>query len=445
MHDKFGAGSNPPLTIAIEAEIPPSEYGGGEQFLAALAYGLGRLTDASDNYVLVCPAGSPSWLARYIGPNQRLITRPVPSPSRRELAKRILGPARRPVGTIIRRALRAVRAPRPEPTDVPVSNGLYESTGAQVIHIAYPLHFFRSIRPTILTIHDLQHRHLPQLFSSEHLAWREALLPIAFSHSTAIATSSHWVKEDVVSQYGVDPSKVHVIPIAPPITTYEQTGAGLGVLERLRLRRPFVLYPALTYAHKNHLGLLEAVALLRDRGNLHVDIVCTGRKKLIWPQVDRKLKELKLEGNVHFPGFVAPADLRALYRLCDFVLLPTLFEGVGLPLLEAFSESVPVACADIPAFREYGGDAVLFFDSTSPEAIARTIQQVSEDAALREMLRQRAKSRSRIHSPEATARGYRALYRFASGNRISEDDKALIWQQVHGRRGLQVCDEFPRC
>ena len=161
--------------------------------------------------------------------------------------------------------------------------------------------------------------------------------------------------------------------------------------------------------------------------------------------MERKIKELKLEGNVHFPGFVTPADLRALYRLCDFVLLPTLFEGVGLPLLEAFSESVPVACADIPAFREYGGDAVLFFDQTSPEAIARTIQQMSGDIALRDLLRERAKMRSRLHSPEKTARGYCALYRFASGSRISEDDQALIWEQVHGRPGLQMRDEFLRC
>ncbi|MEM2045740.1 MAG: glycosyltransferase family 1 protein [Candidatus Bathyarchaeia archaeon] len=418
------------LRVAIDAQIfPGGGEGGIEQFLIGLVHGLGQLTDGPEEYIIVGHWQGADWLAPYLGPNQRLLSGPQPQQDHFEKAKRLLGPFRKPAGVLWREVQRVVKGPPPPyvPT-IPVSDGFYEGLGADVLHITYPLHFVQAAVPTVFTIHDLQHRHYPEFFNRRHLMWRETVYPAAFRHARAIAAVSRYVRKDVIEQYGVDLYKVYAIPSASPTACYQPVSNHTltNVQRKFRLPSAFMLYPALTYQHKNHVRLLEAIALLRNRDGFAVNLVCTGQLKHFWPSIKKQVRELKLQNQVRFLGFVSATELRALYRLAQFVIFPSLFEGAGLPLLEAFREGTPVACSDIPAFREYGGDAVYFLDPTSVESIAKAIRCMASDTQLRTCLREKGASRIRLFSWERTAKMYRALYRKVAGRPLSDEDQCLL-------------------
>lgn len=154
--------------------------------------------------------------------------------------------------------------------------------------------------------------------------------------------------------------------------------------------------------------------------------MCTGTQNQFWPNIERRRRELKLEGQVRFLGFVQPAELRALYHLSEFVVLPSLFEGGGFPVLEAFREGAPVACSAATALPEYGGDAVLLFDASSVDSIAGALRRMHAEPSLRLSLRRRGAERIRCFPWDRTARAYRALYRKAAGRQLSDEERRLL-------------------
>ena len=117
--------------------------------------------------------------------------------------------------------------------------------------------------------------------------------------------------------------------------------------QRLALPATYALYPAVTWPHKNHLRLLDALAELRDQRGLVVNLVCTGAKyESHWPKIEQRIKDLNLASQVRFLGFLSEADLRAVYRLAQFLVLPSLFEADSCPIHEAWSEGLPVASSN---------------------------------------------------------------------------------------------------
>jgi glycosyltransferase involved in cell wall biosynthesis len=243
-----------------------------------------------------------------------------------------------------------------------------------------------------------------------------------------VAVEAHWVRRDLVRQFAVDPAKVYVIPMAPPTDLYGTVTESdlLDVRRRFRLPPTFALYPAQTWPHKNHLGLLRAVDLLRREPGERLGLVCTGRRNDFWPRIEQEIDALGLAGEVRFLDFVAPNDLRALYRLAELVVFPSLFEGGAFPVLEAFREGAPVACSGVTSLPEYAGDAALYFDPTSTESMAGAMRRLLGDQRLRATLRARGVARARSFTWEQTARRYRALYRVVAGRALSEEDRSLL-------------------
>jgi glycosyltransferase involved in cell wall biosynthesis len=415
--------------IVIDAAVEAGFDGGIDQYLIGLVHGLGQLVHGPEEYTVVESAHSAGWLSAYMGTNQRSASHPCSTPAPAERLKQLLGPMRRPAGVLWRRVRRGCGL---RPTDVEPhlseSNGFWESLQGGLLHITYPLHFARAAVPTVLTLYDLQHRHLAEFFPPAHLQWREIVYPVAFQHSWAIVTISDFVRNDLIRQYGVPEHKIFVIPIASPMEAYEPVDSATSesIARRLRLPPSYILYPALTYEHKNHIRLLEAIALLRDRDGLRLNLVCTGRQKLHWPKIRRRLSELNLAEQVRFVGFVSIAELRAIFARAQYLVFPSLFEGAGIPLLEAFGEGLPVTCSDIPAFREYGGSAPLYFNPTSVEEIAAALKRMNADRELRDELRERGNCRKRLFSWMKSAESYRAVYRLTMGNDLSDRDRALL-------------------
>jgi glycosyltransferase involved in cell wall biosynthesis len=311
---------------------------------------------------------------------------------------------------------------------LPLSNGFYESLGCDVLH--FPTQsFIVCALPTIYNPHDLQHLHYPQFWTAWDLAHRETVYRAGCEYSNTVVVGSEWIKQDVVRQYSLHPDKVQVIPWAPPTVQYADIDAAQlqDAKRRLALPATFVFYPAVCWPHKNHLRLFEALAELRDHRGLIVNLICTGaRWEPHWPQIERQLTSLNLSSQVRFLGFLAETDLRAVYRLAQFLILPTLFEADSCPIYEAWSEGLPVACSNHTALPDQVGDAGLLFDAADVTAIADSLQMMATDDRLRKDLVARGYRRVRDFDWTRTAKAYRAVYRRAARVTLSDEDRWLL-------------------
>ncbi|MCX7858325.1 MAG: glycosyltransferase family 4 protein [Deltaproteobacteria bacterium] len=415
------------LRIAISAELLPGGiYGGIEQFVISLVKSLGQLNDGSEEYVIIGHYHKAGWLKPFLGLNQKLVK--APPPTRMEPFKRLLGPLRGPVGKVWRYSKRFFcHSQQVNLLSVPESNGFYESLGVDLIHFPHQ-QFVKCKLPTVYNPHDLQHLHYPQFFRSEDIELRNMIYKTGCAYAYAVIAESQWVKNDIISNYGINPEKVTVIMRGAPTQLYEPVSEKilLKLKKKFKLPETFVLYPAQTWPHKNHIRLLEAISLLHTKEALSIKLVCTGKKNEFWPVIKKRIRELRLEEQVRFLGFVSPVEIRALYRIAQFVIFPSLFEGGGFPVVEAFSEGVPCACSSVTSLPEYGGDAVLYFDPTSVESIAHALYLMSTDSHLRKTLKEKGKERSKLFDWHKTAKTYRALYRKIAGLTLSEEEEQLL-------------------
>jgi glycosyltransferase involved in cell wall biosynthesis len=423
-----------PLRVAIDARFRPKQGAGGiESVLIGLVHALGQLRDGDEEYLIVGPPDDPYWLKPYSGPNQRFFDYPAPeaSPSERagglEIAKRAMGPLRPVASRVLRKLMTPPQQAARAWPEVPVSDGFHESLGCDVLHFPHQ-GFTLCALPTVYNPHDLQHVHYPQFFQPSELARRETIYGAGCRLSRTVVVASGWVKEDVERHYRLDGGKVQVIPWAAPTNAYSAPRDELvaSVREQYGLSQPFAFYPAMTWEHKNHLRLLDALALLRDRDRVKVRLVCTGHRTEFWPRIEQRLRALGLEGQASFIGLVSPEALRAIYGLAQFVIIPTLFEAASGPLFEAWQEGTPVACSTVTSLPEQAGDAALLFDPLSVEAIATALARMASDGALREELRRRGARRLLDFSWELTAKAYRAVYRRAAGRPLDDEDAALL-------------------
>jgi glycosyltransferase involved in cell wall biosynthesis len=413
-----------PLTIALHAELLlDGSAGGVEQFLLSLISALGRLADGPERYVLVARPESTERLGGAMGGNQRVVVRP--RGRLREALVRRLGRLAEVVAPWHARAqflLRGAAAFR-----IAESDGFLESLSCDVVH--FPFQYFESTKlPSVYNPHDLQHRHFPHFFSPAESARRDVLHGTACSLATVVVAESFAARSDIIEQYGVPQEKVVAILRGAPTIFYPNPVPDdlEAIRRRYALPSRFMFYPAQFWPHKNHARLLSALATLRDRHGLVTHLVCTGRPAHAWPRVREQARTLKLDEQVSFPGYLEPGALRALYRLADFLVLPSLFEGGGFPLLEAFQEGTPVTCSTATSLPEYGGEAVLLFDPHSLEGMAEAIQKMWCDADLRQSLRARGTARAQLFTWEQTARTYRALYRKIAGQELSAQDADLL-------------------
>lgn len=425
-----------PLITAIYAQLTPREGGGVAHAVQQLVAGLGKLTDSDESYVIITSPAGAEWLSPVLGSNQRLVIAPYHlshAGPRWEatLASLMARKAPRLVPLVQKfweHLILPVRSRRPVAMAPPHSDGFIESLGAGVVHFPYQ-RFIRTSIPSIFEPWDLQHRHLPSFFSKIEFRAREAFYKTACEHANTVVVASEWVRQDIIQQFRLPRSKVLLIRRGAPLAmnSTRLTDAEIrNVRLRLKLPEEFVLYPAHTWPHKNHVRLLESIALLRDRQRLRINVICTGALTPDFPRIQRRLQELRLGDQVRFLDFVSPTDLRVLYRSAQFLIMPSLFEGYGFPVLEAFHEELAVGCSRITSLPELVGEAGLLFDPTSVEEIADAIQRLWSDTNLRRALVQRGTDRLRLFDDVTTARTYRALYRHLTGRSNIADDRVLL-------------------
>jgi glycosyltransferase involved in cell wall biosynthesis len=302
-----------------------------------------------------------------------------------------------------------------------VSDGTIEMAAVDVMHFLLTQGFLTKV-PTIYHPHDLQHLHFPEFFPTEEIERRELTYRTYVDQAELAVTMTSWGKDDLVTKFGISPDKVAVVPWASVLSNYPIPSDGdlAAVPER------FVLFPAQTFEHKNHLRLLNALAILRDKHGREVTAVCTGKHSDHFPEIEGRVRDLGLADIALFPGYVSPLELRSLYTLATALVFPSLFEGWGLPVSEAFWIGLPVACSAIPSLVDVAGDAALTFDPYSPDQIADSVMRLWSDPQLRESLAGKGKKRDGQFSFDHTARLFRAHYRAIAGRRLSSEDHALL-------------------
>lgn len=241
--------------------------------------------------------------------------------------------------------------------------------------------------PTVLTMHDLQPLALPGHFSGPKRAFSAAVIPRSVRVARHIVTLTEFTRHDLAERLDVDPARVVVVAPGfdlPPATI--PAGVEAGVRRRYRLGdQPYFLFPAKTWPHKNHQMLLRAFARLHER-RPDVLLVLTGGEDQNESVVRDLIVELHLQGAVRRTGRISVEDLDALYRAATALTFPSLYEGFGLPVLEAMSRGCPVIAADATALPEVVNGAGLLVPPDNPEEWSKAMQLVLEDDAVRAQL-----------------------------------------------------------
>ena len=427
----------PRLKVAIAAHAGPGGTGGVARFVGSLIHALGKLEDGEEKYLVVVRSEAHrAWLQPLLGPNQEIVfeadmVQEVRLRNRQQAGRPLvewLKSGLRPLVPTARRLQERLNLLPARWPEVPISDGAYEALGCDVLHIVNQAFFLCAI-PTVYNPHDLQHLHYPQFFLPETIAWRETVFPAGCHFAHTVVVGSQWVKDDVTKRYPVHPDKVQVIFEAPTTESQSEPSAAAmaAVRKKYQIDGPFALYPAMTWQHKNHIRLLEALAHLRDTKGLVVPLICTGlRRPDVWPTIERCLQELELSPQVRFLDLLPEDDLKALFGLAQFMIFPTLLEAISLPIFEAWLAGLPVACSNVTALPEQVRDAALTFDPMSVEAIAGAVATMATDVDLRRDLQRLGHERIKDFTWERTAKAYRAVYRRAGGFPLTEEDRWLL-------------------
>jgi glycosyltransferase involved in cell wall biosynthesis len=411
----------PPLRVCIDARLFSGKSGGIEQVAIGLVDALSSLTDGDEEYLVLAYPLSHEWIAPYVRGPCRLLkaTGVLPPPAWKRWTKRwpaLVATGQRAGGWLARRSV-----------TLSSSDGAVERAGADVMHFILQRAFFTEV-PSIYHPHDLQHLHLPEFFSRRERVKRDLMLRSFCEQAEVVSVTSSWVKRDVMRQYGLADGRVAVVPLTGALGAYPTpTPADLsGARAKLQLPESFVFYPAQTWPHKNHLALLEALAILRDRHGLTVPLVSSGHQNEHFATLHRRITELQLDEQVRFLGFVSPLELQCLYRLCRCVVIPTLFEAASGPLNEAFMAGAPAACSNVTSLPEQAGDSALVFDPRRPDDIAAAILRLWNDEALRQTLAQRGRANVARFTWQRTARHFRAWYRRIGGRPLTDTDHEML-------------------
>lgn len=286
-----------------------------------------------------------------------------------------------------------------------------------VIHHPFSLlNPLRTTIPSVLTFHDMQHEFFPEFFSRFEMKTRGEFYRASAEEATRIIAISQHAKQCLVERYRIDPGKIEVIHngCSPKYRVLQDQDDLDRIRSQYELHRPFLYYPAATWPHKNHKTLLAAVKLMKERYRFDGQLVLTGIAMQANSEIVAEIRSLGLEEQVKVLGYLPLDDLPALYNLARMLVFPSLFEGFGIPLVEAMACGCPVACSNVTSIPEVVGDAGVTFDPRSVEDMAERIFSLWNDEALRQRLIARGLARVELFTWDSAARATIKVYEKAA-------------------------------
>jgi glycosyltransferase involved in cell wall biosynthesis len=266
---------------------------------------------------------------------------------------------------------------------------------------------------SIVTIHDCIHLMFPEYLPNRFaLTYAKTSIALAARRARRILTVSESSKRDILRFVDAPADRIDVI-----YNAYDECFAiepreedVLRVRERYQLQDPFVLYAGNVKPHKNLERLIEAFAVVRRGGLDELKLVLIGDDISKYAVLRRAVHRLQLHKHVRFLGYLPVETLAVMYRLAGVFVFPSLYEGFGLPPLEAMASGTPVVASNASSLPEVVGDAGLLVDPYDPDAIAGAIRRVVIDETLRSDLRQRGLARAKEFSWERSVRRVQRIY-----------------------------------
>jgi len=268
---------------------------------------------------------------------------------------------------------------------------------------------------SVFTLHDTAYLLFPQYHLLQNRLYLRLMMPRFLARAEAVIAVSESTRRDAERFYRLDPAKVHVIPegVEPQFAPIANPQSLIPIRERYRLPARFILYVGTIEPRKNLLTLLEAYAALHVQSP-EVGLVIAGGQGWLYESFFERLRQLGLEEHVTLTGYVPDDDLPALLNLAEVFAFPSVFEGFGLPPLEAMACGAPVVCLNASSLPEVVGEAGLLLPPADVRAWVEALQRLLTAPELRAELRARGLARARQFTWEAAARKTLAVYQAVS-------------------------------
>lgn len=263
--------------------------------------------------------------------------------------------------------------------------------------------------PSIVTIHDLNYRFIGHEMGLLHRLVLGFFVPRSARHAAHVITVSRFSKDQIVRTLGIPASKISVTHNACKYGT-RQNDQNV-VCTSYRNEKPYLLALSSNSPHKNILGAIRAFASIQRSGKTHLKLLIAGCLPRNMTEISSVLKKLGIENTVRFLGYVADEDLLSLYRNAEVFLFPSLYEGFGIPVLEAFACGTPVVCSNAGALPEVAGDAAILVDPREPAEMAKAACMIMDNSELRRLLIERGFRQVRMFSWEQSAQITLQVYR----------------------------------
>jgi len=283
--------------------------------------------------------------------------------------------------------------------------------GLDLVHV--PFNFLPIMKcRTVVTIHDLGFLRVPEVYTPAERLRMRVLTRLSARWADHVVTGSDFTKWDIVKEYALPPERVSVAPSAVDRTVFRPLAPAErdAARRRLGLAEEYLLFVGVIQPRKNLGVLIDALAALRARAWPNLQLVLAGREGFRAADVFGRARERGVEQAVRHLGVVSDADLVALYNGARAFVYPSIFEGFGIPLLEAMSCGCPVVSSNATSLPEVYGDAALSFDPADTDALIARLEELLGDAALRQRLAERGVERAAQFSWDRTAAIVRRAY-----------------------------------
>ncbi|PJW16463.1 glycosyltransferase family 1 protein [Geobacillus sp. WSUCF-018B] len=270
----------------------------------------------------------------------------------------------------------------------------------------YPLPERRTFKG-IVTIHDLIPLRLPEIFRNTGIYnFYDTYMRECAEHIDHIITVSNSTKQDIMELYGIEEEKISVIYLAGHSKCFNREDVGEAqqkVFEKYRINKGYILSLCTLEPRKNLTRLLKAYEIIRTKLKEEFHLVFVGGFGMRSEELIREIEKSPFKDNIIMTGYVPDEDLGVLYSNAEVFVYPSLYEGFGLPVLEAMGYGVPVVTSNVSSLPEVGGDAALYCNPYDVESIAYTIEKVLLSPTLQRQLREKSLERSKLFSWEKTA------------------------------------------
>ena len=288
-----------------------------------------------------------------------------------------------------------------------------------VVHFTNGMVPVSSPVPTVVTIHDMSLTLYPRYHPPRRVLLNRPFVDLAARRADAIITVSESAKHDICRLYGLPSGRVHVVheAAAPSFRPIVDPDVLRRVTERYGLADRFILSVGTIEPRKNLPVLIDAFARLRAHGDLPHQLVCAGPYGWLSGDIGERVERLNMSSSVRFTGYVPFGDLPALYSLAEMFVFPSIYEGFGLPVVEAMASGTPVITSHVPALAEVAGGAVQYVDRLDADALGDAMVTLARDRSRRDELRALGLARAHTFSWERAARETLAVYQLAAGAR----------------------------